>query len=1208
MKSSRTIKFFAILTALAMAFGVQAALPALATSNATITVEVSSGTPNLPITVGLSGAEIVTDQNLTTNSQGNATATFIVITDGFYLPTVFASDGSGNHTFAPTQYPMGVTVDGSHRSLTSNVQLRPVSTVVLTVSGIPSGTNSLTTAISSTGMVQRNGNPITPISSPTSTEVVTIEDVPAGTWNISVAADSSMSGTVQVTTTNSSATITSAVSLSPTFNASGTVTDATGTPLSGVSLNLFGPGGSSPCAGSCSSITTDSQGQFTITGLTTTTFDVELSKTISGARVSFQSPVPSGIASNPVSIIFPIGTGSISGFVKNDVTEAPISGVSVSASVWIAGSSRSLMVMTTSNAQGGYSLPALTSGNISAYSYANDFQSSNWTTLLSSGQQKTKDIYLVPNASGTSSLSGFVKNDSTSSVVSGAYVYLSNVATGASVNGQTTNGLGRYEFSNIPDGVYRLNVSGQTFRFTSRTVTVSGITTAPDIRLTPVSVGNATVSGVVTNSLTGAPVQNANVSLWTSENWFHATTNANGAWSVTGVANGSYSFYVSPPNGSQTIYDYEDRPNVEVFSANVVRNATLRAVTAGTGSISGVLKDANTHAPLAGAQMFAFMTSSGYSIEPVTTNARGEFSFTSLPSGQYMVTASLQGYIGIQLSNPEESEQGGGGGGPGAPVGTVDLQDGENARLAAKLVKEISGAYSISGTVTTASNRLASNTGVAVRTEAGQFLTYSSTDDDGHYVINNLVDGTYVLTTSSYSSAYGLAEARVTISGSNVIQNLTLAAAGVITGSVLDSNGSALQCAVVSAYRVNGDGTRGDLTSASMSEADSSQGTGSGAYTLSHLAAGDYYLRVSQNCWNGTSSVTANFASAFYSDTVRAGTENPLVRVSVTAGQVTTGKDFTLSANGGEISGKIVVKTPEGFAELASNRYVTVSIYKLVSGTYQVQGYQSKWVSGRDGGAFKINGLPAGSYKLKISDPMNSSRGVETMYLGGDSLATAEVITITAGRKLYLGNVEVANKVPTTAAEPVSTADLTAATQDQIDAPDSVEANQVISVNVGEDLAGEYVTVWAHSTPTALTDWVQVAADGTVSAIVSASLPQGEHKIVVQDVDDQVVGWSGTSVGAEGSATDGSSPVKKVRVIGSLNPTESTTTTLVASGPMKSNKSTTSSAAADDISATSSGASESPVVAIVITIVGILALIFALLLITAWILRGRRMS
>lgn len=1205
------MKIFAGLSAIAMAFGLQSALPAVAISSGTIIVNVTSGPASSTVTVGLSGPAHLSDQVIVTDALGQATATFTITTDGMYWPTVFASDVSGNHTYGPTQNPMGVTVDGSNRSATSNVQLRQVSTVELTVSGIPNGTNSLTTAISSTGMAQRVGNPIPVVSNPTSTQLVTISDVPAGTWSVTVAADSSMSGTVQVTVPATTGTISSSVSLSPTFATSGTVTDSSGNLLSGITLELSGAGGSSPCAGSCGSITTNAQGEFSISGLTTSVFDVRMSKTISGSTISFQRAAPAGIATGPVTLIFPLGTGSISGVVRDDSTEAAVSGAYVSASVWISGSSNTLQVTSTSDAQGQYSLPGLPEGTISWFTHVNGFNSANSSVQLSAGQQKIKVIYLVPTATGSSSLSGVVKNDSTSSVISGAYVYLSNVATGASGIGQQTNGSGAFSFTNLPDGVYRVNVSGQAFRFATRTVTVSGATTVPDIRLTPLAVGTATVSGVVTNSVSGAPIQGANVNLWASGNWFHATTDAGGAWSVSGVASGSYSFNVSPPNNSLVTYDYEDRPNIEVGTSNVVRNATLRVVTAGTGSISGVLKDVNTHEVLAGAEMFAFMTTSGFQIDPVVTNARGEFSFRNLPAGQFMVTASLEGYIGIQLSNPEESEQGGGGGGPGAPVGTVDLEAGESANLAAKLMRELRGSFSISGTVSTASNRLASNTGVIVRTEAGQFLGYTTTNDDGQYSVDNLANGTYLLSTMSYSNAYGLADARVTVAGGNVVQNLTLAAAGVITGTVLDGNGSAPQCAVVSAYRVNGDGTRGELANSTMAEGDSTQGTGSGAYTLSNLAAGDYYLRLSQNCWDGTSTVTTNFASGFYSNVAPAGTENPLVRVTVSAGQVVTGKDFVISGNGGEITGKIVLATQDGSAPLAANKYVTVSIYKLVGGTYQVQGYLSRWVSGRDGGTFKINGLPTGSYKVKITDPMNSSRGVETMYLGGDSLANAEVLTITAGRKLHLGDVSVANKVPTNTASPVSTSSLTNTTQDQIDAPASVEANQVISVNVGEDMAGEYVTVWAHSTPTALTDWVQVSADGTVSAIVSASLPDGEHKIVVQDVDDQVVGWSGTTVGDAASAAEEVPAVKKVRVIGSLAPTTTVASALsdASKSVSKSTKSTTGQGDETESEISSEAlAQENTTTAIFITVVGILALIFVILLTVAWIIRSRRTS
>lgn len=1184
-------RFLAILVAIMMVLGLHATAPALGITPATVTINVTAGPANSTVQVSLNSQ---TSQTFATDAQGSATATFTNVADGSYWPSVYAFDGA-NHSYAPSQYVQTITVDGSNRTPSASIQLRPVSTAVISVSGIPAGTSQLTASVGSQGMNQWNGGPISPVTNPSSTAQITIPDLPAGSWSITVSADTSMSGIVQVTAGSTSAVLSGSVTLAPTFTASGTVTDGAGTAMSGVSLQLSGNGGSSPCAGSCGSIVTDSEGDFSVSGLTTTSFNVTLSKTISGASVSFQLAAPANIATSPVVLVFPIGSGTVSGVVKNDSTEAPISGVSVSGSVWISSGSNSLQVMSTTNAQGEYTLPMLPPGNVSIFTYGNGYQSSNSSTVLTSGQQKTKDMYLVPNAVGSSSLSGVIRNSSSNLGISGIYVSASNVATGSNLMGIQTDGTGSYTFSNIPDGIYRVNASGVNYRFASRVVTVSGATSGQDLPLAPIAAGSASTSGVVTNSLTGSAIQGANISLWSSGSYFHATTDVNGAWSVSGVPSGTYSFYVSPPNNSQIVYDYEDRPNLVVGNSNVVRNATLRQITSGTGSITGVLKDANTHEVLAGAEIFVFMTTSSYQVSPVITNSRGEFSFSNLPAGQFMVTAGLEGYIALDLSNPEESEQGGAGGGPGAPIGTVDLEEGEAATLAGKLVREVVGPYSISGTVLTSSNRLANNTGVLVRSELGQFLGYSSTDDDGHYVISNLINGTYLLSTTSWSNSYGLADARVTISGANVTQDLTLGAAGVITGTVLDVDGNAPQCAIVTAYRVNNDGSRGEVANSTSIESDSSAGIGSGAYTLSYLAAGDYYLRLSQNCWDGTSQVLSNFASGFYSDSVPAGTSDPLVRVTVSAGQVEAGKDFTVSSNGGQISGKIVVETPQGTTGLASNRFVTVSIYKLVNGTYQVQGYQSKWVSGRDSGSFTINGLPTGSYKLKLSDPINSSRGIATTYLGGDSLANAEVLTITSGRKLYLGEIAVANKVPTNAATAVSTSNLTPATQDQIDAPDVVEANEVITVDVGEDMAGEYVTVWAHSTPTALTDWVQVGADGSVSAIVSSSLPDGDHRIVVQDVDDQVVGWTATSVGPEGSSSSSSSPTK-VRVIGAINGNAGNADSVASVATNKTSKSlnaTEDSESSEVASNRGADIATSPA-AIVLTVIGLLALLLVL--------------
>lgn len=91
---------------------------------------------------------------------------------------------------------------------------------------------------------------------------------------------------------------------------------------------------------------------------------------------------------------------------------------------------------------------------------------------------------------------------------------------------------------------------------------------------------------------------------------------------------------------------------------------------------------------------------------------------------------------------------------------------------------------------------------------------------------------------------------------------------------------------------------------------------------------------------------------------------------------------------------------------------------------------------------------------------------------------------------------------------PVPTDQLDPALEGGISAPAVTRVGDAITIQVGAQHAGAWVQVWLHSTPTALGTWTQVAGDGTVRAIVPASVQPGSHTLVVQDAAGAVLGWT----------------------------------------------------------------------------------------------------
>jgi 2',3'-cyclic-nucleotide 2'-phosphodiesterase (5'-nucleotidase family) len=85
----------------------------------------------------------------------------------------------------------------------------------------------------------------------------------------------------------------------------------------------------------------------------------------------------------------------------------------------------------------------------------------------------------------------------------------------------------------------------------------------------------------------------------------------------------------------------------------------------------------------------------------------------------------------------------------------------------------------------------------------------------------------------------------------------------------------------------------------------------------------------------------------------------------------------------------------------------------------------------------------------------------------------------------------------------------------------SYRAGAAITITVGAEHAGKFVSVWVRSTPMNLGGWLQVTEAGTVSATLPADLSAGTHKLIVQDSSGAVLGWTEITVTGSSSTVTG---------------------------------------------------------------------------------------
>ncbi|TFD86101.1 fibronectin type III domain-containing protein [Cryobacterium serini] len=212
---------------------------------------------------------------------------------------------------------------------------------------------------------------------------------------------------------------------------------------------------------------------------------------------------------------------------------------------------------------------------------------------------------------------------------------------------------GRYAFSNLPDGAYRLKFDGyriggaysmQWYTGASDLESATLVTVLDGVAATGINVelqNGITISGTVTDAVTGAPVANASVSGWSG---YSASTDANGKYSSTVAEVGNFQLTVSTSayvRSSETI----------TVPAEGLTSADAQLVP-GT-VISGTVTAANNGVPLSFVSVFVSTDQQNWSwYNQTTTDYNGNFTSQPLLPGTYYVRyANDQGQYVTQWYN-----------------------------------------------------------------------------------------------------------------------------------------------------------------------------------------------------------------------------------------------------------------------------------------------------------------------------------------------------------------------------------------------------------------------------------------------------------------------------------------------------------------------------------------------------------------------------
>jgi hypothetical protein len=594
---------------------------------------------------------------------------------------------------------------------------------------------------------------------------------------------------------------------------------------------------------------------------------------------------------------------------------------------------------------------------------------------------------------------------------------------------------------------------------------------------------NASAVGGVTGVVTygGVPFENATVYLFpTSGPPTSTMTDSGGGYSFDNLDLGAYTISIHEqvfnPGGHPGYIS--DTATLTIGAPNAVLNAALNPWATGTGSIAGIVSDSASGDAIKTAY-YGFSGQSQAASSTGFVDGAGAYTIGDLPPGDFTYNFSAPGYV---------------------PSSLMDISVEVGANLVRNITLVAANA-TIEGYLKDGGGNPIPNEQVDISAPGVQ-SSFASTDSLGYFGQSGLGAGTYTVSAGGQGTSWQSNTQSVTVGASATAAAnfvLTPRVTASISGRALDGSGNGLQGICTMAYNAGGE----IVGNSSRTGTDSR-----GNYTISDLAAGDYVLLF----WDCNYRRVPAYAFTYYGGASNFPAATP---ITVTAGVDGFGKDVILTF-GGTISGHIDLAAPGGTVNLPSYGGMDATTYQLVGSIWVKFPDPSPLVGTGGAGDYFVPGLPDGTYRIGFIDHRTGPRAYTPQYWNNvPTLASATNIVISGGTVVTGINATMSIPRPGDAAAAVATSDLTPSEQGGISSVGKATQGASIEVQVDPSLAGEWVSVWGHSTPVLLGNWVQVSVAGKVAVPISSTMPTGAHQLVAQDADGHVLGWAPIQIAAD---------------------------------------------------------------------------------------------
>jgi RHS repeat-associated protein len=745
----------------------------------------------------------------------------------------------------------------------------------------------------------------------------------------------------------------------------GQVSDAgTKAPIEGIEVCAFGESGRG-CGGS------DASGNYTINGLGSGEYTIEFNAPEGGPNYArqFYNGKTSSSQANRINVTAGSVTpginaamtagGQIHGKVTAAVSKEPLEKIRVCAQAFVSGEYEFRCQLT--DASGEYSIAALPAATYSVSftdisgHYAQQFYKNAASSLEEEGVAVTAGA-VSAGVDDALQVGGEIRGRVVDAVTKAPLKEIVVCAYVPGVGGgcPSTNASGEYAITDLELGQYRVEFRPSTFAHQNYLRQYYN-EKATESEANLVSVGAAAVvseingalqpggsiTGHVTNAKTKEPITDAEVAFYGETSEFplqYAYTDGTGKYELEGLKSGTYRVGFLPFGYEASYYNGRtslataDGIKITAGSAATGIDGALRPLA----SISGVVKDATTHAARVGIE--ACVSSENFSFSGCApTDSEGRYTVNGLAPGHYRV--EFYDYGGGYLTQYYNHE---------TDFEKADLVAVEAGEAVTGIDADMVAGGHITGTVTAQAGGLPIKgiqvCATAISPMQGGGCAQSAAD--GSYTIIGLATGSYRVDfaalegaeSANYLTQYfngkaaeSEADAVSVAAGATTEHiNAVMAAGGQIHGKVTARSSEAPVSAYVCAAPSGGG-----------QEHCAPTGTG-GEYAVSSLSTGSYIVRFTSN--------EGVFAVQYYKGVAL---ENEATPVAVTAGAQTDEINGQLPA-AGQISGTV------------TSSVTSKPISKANVCLFSSEGVFQKCTSPDTTGKYTLTGLAAGQYKVEF--------------------------------------------------------------------------------------------------------------------------------------------------------------------------------------------------------------------------------------------------